>query len=453
MVLRSFLSALTGGFTGSNVTTFINLKYSKEKTSEEPRDDLSKLDLEEAEEISPTLHLNRELRPQIPLIGIGGTGLRLLDRIVHRVNNYKMIYPVLGIDTSEADLYKYPNISHTYHIPGSELGTGHQYRKAATRTNGAKEEIKSEITKYLAALKMKYNHEMVFLLLGAGGTGVGAGIEIAKLLIEMGKRPVPFLILPAKEEMSRIRFNAAAALYHFSYAPKDRCLNLTTICIDNELFLTKNTKNNYKSVISAANERITATMADLIAATELESHAYSADLNEFLEIFRDLKGIGVLQYFQTEETGKRLVKLFEDNLEDSLSMDIDIFTATRGYLYLSSNTGLITSEEYRNLMLQFDNADIFNKLHEINREVNFYAIRGIYTGISYPDNIQQLMQLAEDARVTVLNRELDRNATSRGNPKIDQLNDDEELEVKTGQELADTRAEEYAKMRREGDIS
>jgi hypothetical protein len=55
--------------------------------------------------------------------------------------------------------------------------------------------------------------------------------------------------------------------------------------------------------------------------------------------------------------------------------------------------------------------------------------------------------------VEILNREIESLDQGKGNPKIDRLETDEEIEVKTGQELQNERAEEYAKMRREGGVS
>ena len=451
MAKGSFLSFLSSSIGGSNVTTFLDLDYSKEIEEEDDKSDISKLAIEDTENITPSLHLTTDSKPEIPIIGIGGAGIRLLHQVVNRINLYGMNYLTLAIDTDITDIEKYANISHKYHIPGAQTGTAHQYRQAATRVSNAEDEIREKLTKYFQELGTRHKHEIVFLLMGAGGTGTGAGIELAKILISMGKRPVPFLLLPSKEEISRIKFNAAAALYHFSLAPKDRCLNLATICIDNELMLDHNSKKYYSAVISAANERIAATLGDLIATTELESHAYSADLNEFLEIFRDLKCLGVLQYLQVKNPGKNISKSFEKNLQDSLSMDVDIFQATRAYFYVSTIPKQILAEDYRQLMLKFDNADVFNKLYETENDGEFLAIRGIYTGLSYSENIRNIMQLAEDARVEILNKEIENNNLGKVNPKIDRLASDEEISVRTGSELSEERAEEFARMHREGD--
>ena len=61
------------------------------------------------------------------------------------------------------------------------------------------------------------------------------------------------------------------------------------------------------------------------------------------------------------------------------------------------------------------------------------------------------MQMAEDARVEVLNSELSATQKGKTQPKIDRLQSDEDLNVLTGEELAKERSEEYA-LRRRGDI-
>jgi hypothetical protein len=207
------------------------------------------------------------------------------------------------------------------------------------------------------------------------------------------------------------------------------------------------------SVVSGINERIGATLGDILVTTELESHAYSADLNEFLEIFRDLKGVGLLWYTHANKPIYGLRELFEREIHKSVSFDGDVLSATRSYFFISGKKNTILAKDYRELLNNFQNNDMFNKLYEVNSEEEFYALRGIFTGIGYTDQLQDFMQTAEDARVTILNKEIDAQEMGRPNQKIDRLQSDEEIDVKTGQELAEERAEEYAKKRREGDVA
>jgi hypothetical protein len=228
---------------------------------------------------------------------------------------------------------------------------------------------------------------------------------------------------------------------------------LTSLIVDNETFAVKNDKTPYKEMISISNERIGATVADLILSTELRSDGYSSDLVEFLEIFKEVKGVGVLQYLNIRNSLKKFNEILKNNLTESLSLDVDIFSSTRGYFFVSSNTNSILAGDYREYMLNFSNSDIFSKLYEIETETDFLAVRGIYTGIKLPKYITDFMELAEDARVDILKRNIDRVKAGKTNPKIDKLKKNEQIEVKTGQEVSKEKAEKFAKMISEGDES
>ena len=207
-------------------------------------DDLSEIEISEAEISSPLLKIETDKIPQVPVIGIGGCGTRIVDQIVTRLKKYNVSFPAMGIDIDETGLNNLNNITEKLVIQSEFDGTGKQFLKGQSIANGATELIKDKINSYLNNSAFTYKHEIVFLVLGAGGFGVGASLEIASLLLEMGKRPVPILILPSVEENTRIQFNAAVALYRFNYAPSDRVLKLSTICIDNNLFLDKNAKKS-----------------------------------------------------------------------------------------------------------------------------------------------------------------------------------------------------------------
>ena len=104
-------------------------------------------------------------------------------------------------------------------------------------------------------------------------------------------------------------------------------------------------------------------------------------------------------------------------------------------------------------MLNFSNSDIFSKLYEIETETDFLAVRGIYTGIELPKYITEFMELAEDARVDILKKNIEKVKTGKTNPKIDKLKKNEKIDVKTGQEVSKEKAENFAKMISEGEKS
>ncbi len=449
---KSLFSFLRKKTIGSESILLSELEYLNADDKQEKLDDFSKIDLQSGDVVSPLLSAEIPRAPQIPIIGIGGCGVRIASKVAERLKKYDIEYPVMGVETDQDELEEI-NLSHKFLIPGTSTGTAKQFRKGATLAEKCKDDLITSIEEYLASLDQVYKHEIVFLLIGSGGTGVGAGIEIASYLIDLGKRPVPFLILPGKDENTRIKFNAASALYRFMYAPVDRCLKLATICIDNEYFFDKNTRSSYSTVIAAINERIGAVIGDLIVSTEIESDGYSADLNEFLEIFREIKGIGVLSFMHSGSNYETLTSFFEAKQSVSHSMEVNILSSTRSYCFVQATKEKITSEDYRNLLNKFSNSDIFPKFAEVEEDIQNYEVRGAFTGLKLPQIIEEYMQMAEDARVSVLNLEIQNAKEGKVNPKIDRLKADEEIEVKTGEELSKERSEEYAEKRRRGDLT
>jgi ribosomal protein L19E len=63
------------------------------------------------------------------------------------------------------------------------------------------------------------------------------------------------------------------------------------------------------------------------------------------------------------------------------------------------------------------------------------------------------MELAEDARVDILKKNIEKVKTGKTNPKIDKLKKNEKIDVKTGQEVSKEKAENFAKMISEGEES
>ncbi|MDH5646152.1 MAG: hypothetical protein OEZ01_09105 [Candidatus Heimdallarchaeota archaeon] len=435
--MGSIISKIFGGSKKDSSIGLIELFY--DKTAEgASSDDFSQISIIGTSN-SPKIGFKETIQPQIPLIGIGGAGVRIADLIAKRLKMYNTTYPVMGIETNEKELMSMTDISDKYLLPSGGNGTGKQYQKGRQLAIDHKEQLSTKVLSYCESITKRYKHEVVFLILGAGGTGVGVGLEVAQLLIKAGKRPVPFLVLPSTMESSRIRFSAAAALYHFTFAPGDRCLKLPTICIDNDIFIDKNAKKYLSSVISAINERIAATLGDLIMSTEVEGHGYATDLNDFLEIFRNIKSIGTLYYFSTTRA-EELITQIDTKVGSSTSLLADMFNATRSYFLVSGKQDIISAKLFKDIILKFSNNDVFPKLYEFEAEEDRIELRGISTGYKYTQQIEDLMLFAEDVRVKVLNSELELSKHGQGNPKIDRLDSNEELEVKTGDELSKERS-------------
>ena len=235
MVDNFILSALKGSLSSGKVISFTNLNEKSERVTTYDRfasivdaikdifikkslikfeEGMFELDIEEAESITPKLKIKEKVNPNIPIIGVGGAGNKILLNVINRIRSYELDMKVLAIDTDKSILKKDKHISHIFQIPGASKGTGQQYRIAAKLSEKSKTELKNKIQEYLKEFDWSYEHEIVFMLLGAGGTGVGAGLEIAKTLIELGKRPVPIILLPSKDEMTRMKLLLLKMIRH-----------------------------------------------------------------------------------------------------------------------------------------------------------------------------------------------------------------------------------------------
>ncbi|RMG43251.1 MAG: hypothetical protein D6732_00330 [Methanobacteriota archaeon] len=389
--------------------------------------------------------------PEIPIIGIGGAGARIVEQLRKRFLQYGINYDLATIETDKDVLSKI-EVTRKLHIGDTPYGTAKQFRKGATIYKKDKEKIEAFVETYLNEFHKKSNHNLVFLILGAGGTGVGVSLELADFLISKGLRPVPILVLPSSLENTRTKFIAAAALYHFTYAPGSRSKNLVTVLIDNDEFFENNSKYKPEKIFGAINERIGAVLADLITITEVESDGYSSDLNEFIEIFRGPKGIATLASFDKEETPEDLVDLYDGSIKKSLGYPLVPSNATRGYIFIQAGKGKITASSYRNLFLQFSNKDFFHE-YKVSKDAGLH-FRAFFVGNPVPDKLKEFMRAAEDVRVYILNEEINNSDFGKVNPKIDKLNKDEEIEVKAPKEIAEELAREATKIRRgeiEGD--
>lgn len=401
---------------------------------------------------SPLLKIDGVYSPQIPIIGVGGAGVKITNEIVARMKQYNSNIIAMGVDIDDKVFEASALLEKKLILKSDTQSTSRQYLRGKAIADVNHELLQNSIEEYLSGLPFKHNTELVFVMLGGGGgTGVGVSLKIIELLKGMGKLPVPFVILPTDDENTRIKFNSAVALYHFSYAPTDRCHNLLSIILDNNAFQNNNKDQSITKNMNRINERIGAAIGDIILSTELPSSGYNTDLNEFIEIFRTIKGVGCISYLHADNLENRK-KLFSEINPLSHSLECSTVTGTRSYFFMQSGINNISSLEYRTLMKGFNNIDVFPKLNE-SGEGEFLAIRSISTGVTLPERISRLMAEGEDVRVTLLSNEIKNSKEGKGNPKIDRLEGDSDIDVKNAEELKDVRAEEYAELRRRGDLS
>ncbi len=399
--------------------------------------------------LSPKIYSSEFMSPSIPLIGIGGAGISVLTNIVSRIKEYQIDYQTAGIDLDWKTLETNTNLTHKLKLGKSGMGTAAQFRLGTKFAKEEKDTIKQFMESYLQEFSYNYKHDIIFFVLGSGGTGVGVGLESMKIAKEMGYRPVPILILPDENASTRVRFTAAAGLYYFSFAPGERSEGLMTILIDNQIFYENNKKLPEEELLKYINSSIGVTIGDLLISTEVKSDGYSTDLNEFLEVFRTVKGIGSIMDMTSLPDANELNSFVKQNMDESIAYSADPQSSTRSYFMIQSNKKKVTAIDMRNTLSLFQNSDIFPKysISDIG-ETEYFRVLSVFSGVQMNKRLRDLMIEAEDNRVDILEKTKGGEINSSVNQKIEKIKDGESIDVHTAEEIRDTLVKEVVAKRR-----
>ena len=127
MVDNFILSALKGSLSSGKVISFTNLNEKSERVTTYDRlasivdaikdifvkknlikfeEGMFELEIEETESITPRLKIKEKVNPNIPIIGVGGAGNKILLNVINRIRSYERDMKVLGIDTDKSVLKK-----------------------------------------------------------------------------------------------------------------------------------------------------------------------------------------------------------------------------------------------------------------------------------------------------------------------------------------------------------
>ena len=398
--------------------------------------------------LSPLLQGVGITKPSIPLIAIGGAGINILQKIIERIKMYDIEYSAAAIDLDWKKIDSV-NITHKLKLGDSGMGTSTQFRIGTKIAKEKNEKITAFLNSYLDEFEYKSKHNIVFIFMGSGGTGVGVGLETIKRLKSLGYRPVPFLVLPEEKETTRVRFTAAVGIYYFSFAPGERSEGLMTILIENQRFYDANKKLSEEALLNFINSRLGVTIGDLLISTEMHSDGYSTDLNEFLEVFRTVKGVGSIVDIKSSSDTVELASFLKDNISESVAYASDPLSATRSFILIHSIGMSVTSVDMRNSLSLYGNSDIFPKYSVGSSDgEKYYRILSIFSGLEQNKSLRELMLDAEDNRVNILNHTKEQMMDGSVIQKIEKVKDGDQIEVKSAEELRDTLALEAAAKRR-----
>ncbi|MHA1912420.1 MAG: hypothetical protein ACTSYA_12085 [Candidatus Kariarchaeaceae archaeon] len=380
----------------SKITSLTDFQYSGKPRIEE--------DLEQVVAISAsssttqfTVSALKEKVPRFPIICVGGAACRIGESIKSINTNEKLISLFL-IDTDE-------KLNQTEIRNKLVLNSGKPLSNHFTRGQRVIKAESAIVQSFLenGGISKSDHSEIVFVIVSAGGTGSGVGLGVIDHLISIGKRPVPIMLLPFKEESSRLLFNSATLLYHCTYGPKSVSRNLLSIIIDQQLFANLNTKVPYSELLGLVNDRIASVLLDVLLFPHLEGSIYPIDYSEFVSLFSNLKGASSLIMLDVPSDFD-----FLDDYKLALPLSNSIIEkpskVVRGMLGLQTAQGSITIENYRNMLNYFNNKDILTVLNE-NPTNEITMIRGLMLGYEMPDRVVEIFDYAKNIRLKVLNSE------------------------------------------------
>jgi hypothetical protein len=380
----------------SKISSLTDFQYSGKVRIEE--------DLEKIEAISSsasttqfTISALKDKIPRFPIICVGGAACRIGERLRSLNTNEKLISLFL-IDTDE-------KLNQTDFKNKLVLNSGKPLSNHFTRGQRVINAESATIQSFLdnGGISKSDHSEIVFVIVSAGGTGSGVGLGVIDHLISIGKRPVPIMLLPFKEESSRLLFNSATLLYHCTYGSKSVSRNLLSIIIDQELFANINAKVPYSELLGLINDRIASVLLDILLFPHLEGSIFPIDYSELTSIFSNLKGACSLIMLDVPSDFDFLND-YKLALPLSNSISEKPSKAVRGLLGVQTAKGNITIDNYRNMLNYFNNNDILAVLDEDStKEVTM--IRGLMIGYEMPDRVVEVFDYAKNIRLKVLNSE------------------------------------------------
>ncbi len=384
--------------------------------------------------------------PQLPIIGVGGAGIEIVNLITHTIKNFCPGYKSMGVGLLGDFATNPQDLDYIYKYSTNVSTSAKQVKKAEGLFTKDIEPLKVKITEYFQAFDQQLEDQSVFVVMGSGGTGIGAGLVLVKLLKKLGKSPIPVLILPFEIEPTLVQFTAAYGIYCLNSAPIDRSENCNLLLIDNQHYFEANRALSQETLLLRINASIGKILSELLLGTLQRSYGVSSDLNELLEATKVYRGIGTFFGLKVDKIDKLGSESLYEEFDKSTLISTSLQSATRGFVQMFSEKNFFSSEMYFEIFKHFKNIDVFQKY--LLKETEGAEITGILSGLEPPKRVRVLLRDAEDFRVHQIEKEIERSNYSKGNPKIDKLEVNSEIDVKDASELNEELDAEAARLRR-----
>ena len=258
---------------------------------------------------------------------------------------------------------------------------------------------------------------LLIITTGAGATGLGCSLIIAKLLYEKYNRSPPILtLLPESFENSRVQYNISLFMHEIVF--KEENYGNPILLLDNK----PNLKEYDKPFSYVARSRlniIPTAFADLLYASyeEFVSEEFSSGADDLYEVMHT-PGISVFISENLSDKGTQIkASRFSDVIAESVMSttalsEEQVFDAKNAYFGLFN---VEDSNESLSFQIEFEARKLFRAFREVNPFIKIVKsneiygkeakLRGIVSGLPLPNRALQIMRIARKSRKEMIIKE------------------------------------------------
>jgi len=236
---------------------------------------------------------------------------------------------------------------------------------------------------------------IVFIFSENNGFALGIVENLYQTILSINIQPVLFLKLPAKNAKIQEQITALAFLHHI-YNSEEQFLPI--LLMDEDMLVQNNSDKELNILQQKIDDRIVNIFSDIILGSQSQSEFYNVQFENFLNIFRDAKGLGKFISYDIYDNSTLLSHVLTDlSKAESFS---SIEAPTRGFLLIQPSKNGLTISEYKKFRDMYSNKDVIISILK-QRELGS-IIRGFMTNIQIPKYILTRYSILSNAIIQVL---------------------------------------------------
>lgn len=258
---------------------------------------------------------------------------------------------------------------------------------------------------------------LLIITTGAGATGLGCSLIIAKLLYEKYNRSPPILtLLPESFENSRVQYNISLFMHEIVF--KEENYGNPILLLDNKPTL-KEYDKPFSHVARSRLNVIPTAFADLLYASyeEFVTEEFSSGADDLYDVMHT-PGISVFISENLSDKGNQIkASRFSDVIAESVMSttalsEEQVFDAKNAYFGLFN---VEDSNESLSFQIEFEARKLFRAFREVNPFIKIVKtneiygseakLRGIVSGLPLPNRALQIMRIARKSRKDMIIKE------------------------------------------------